>query len=214
MKYILRAVLGSVIVGGVVLALGNHRDPWLWTYVAAFMAVAVFAISRMDDDLVQERFSPPSPGADRVSLRTVRLVALGHIAVGVLDSRYAWTHVAAPWRALGILGFVLCFLAIAHAARTNRFFSSVVRIQTDRGHRVVDRGLYAAIRHPGYAAMLPVMQFSALALGSWYAFAAAFVYSALILRRLLFEDRYLRENLEGYAAYTRRVPYRLVPHVW
>ena len=97
---------------------------------------------------------------------------------------------------------------------SNRFFSSVVRIQKERGHRVVDTGPYARVRHPGYAGMILMAPFSGLALGSWISVAIALVYSALILRRVVFEDTFLRQNLEGYDAYTRRVRYRLVPGIF
>jgi protein-S-isoprenylcysteine O-methyltransferase Ste14 len=97
---------------------------------------------------------------------------------------------------------------------TNRFFSAVVRIQRDRGHRVVDQGLYGVIRHPGYAGMIPAMACSGLALGSWLAFGIGLVYAAWVLRRVLFEDAYLREHLEGYGDYAARVRYRLIPGVW
>lgn len=214
MKYMARWALAMLILGSVVLLLGNGRDPWLWAYVVAFGAVGLYAMFGMDEDLVRERFSPPSAGADRLSLRFVRLVALAHLLIGVADSRFGWSHVPTPLRAIGLLGFIACFYTIARAARANRFFSSVVRIQSDRGHRVVDTGPYARIRHPGYAGMLPLVQFSALAMGSWFAFAAAFTYSALILKRVLFEDQYLQHNLEGYSAYTGRVRYRLIPGVW
>ena len=214
MKRIGRAAIAVVIFGSAVLLGGNGADPWLWTYVAVFGAIGLYAVGSMDDDLVRERFTPPDPGADRLSLRFVRLVALVHLVVGVLDSRFGWTSVPGVLRGVGLVGFSACFLMIVHAAHVNRFFSSVVRIQSERGHQVVDRGPYSKIRHPGYAAMLPLAQFSALALGSWLAFAAAFSYSILIFRRVRFEDRFLHEHLQGYAAYAGRVPYRLIPHVW
>jgi protein-S-isoprenylcysteine O-methyltransferase Ste14 len=100
------------------------------------------------------------------------------------------------------------------AMLANRFFSPVVRIQKERGHRVVDRGPYAVVRHPGYVGMITSIPFSALVLGSWIGFALAAAYSILIFRRVLFEDAFLRANLEGYAAYAERVRYRLVPRVW
>jgi protein-S-isoprenylcysteine O-methyltransferase Ste14 len=214
MKRMTRAAVATVIVATAVLLGGNAADPWLWAYSGAFGAVILYAMASLDDDLVRERFNPPSPGADRLSLRFVRLVALVHLVVGILDSRFGWTHVPDPLRAAGLLGFTACFLLIVHAARANHFFSSVVRIQSERGHHVVDNGPYATVRHPGYAAMLPVAQFSALALGSWLAFAAAFAYSALILKRVRFEDRFLHSNLQDYAAYAGRVRYRLIPHIW
>jgi protein-S-isoprenylcysteine O-methyltransferase Ste14 len=96
----------------------------------------------------------------------------------------------------------------------NRFFSAVVRIQHDRGHRVVDSGPYAHARHPGYAGMIVAVPASALVLGSWAGVAVALVYSAMIVRRVLFEDAFLRKHLDGYQAYTERVRYRLVPGVF
>ena len=84
---------------------------------------------------------------------------------------------------------------ILRSMRANRFFSSVVRIQTDRGHRVVDRGPYATIRHPGYLGMLVSIPCSGLALGSWFSFVLALMFAALILRRVMFEDAFLAVNL-------------------
>jgi protein-S-isoprenylcysteine O-methyltransferase Ste14 len=109
---------------------------------------------------------------------------------------------------------VIGALFIDQAMRANRFFSSVVRVQKERGHRVIDGGPYGTIRHPGYLGMIVSVPCSGLALGSWLAFALGVVYAALILRRVFFEDAFLRGNLEGYADYTRRVPYRLIPGGW
>jgi protein-S-isoprenylcysteine O-methyltransferase Ste14 len=110
---------------------------------------------------------------------------------------------------MAVAGFL-----VFHAMLSNRFFSAVVRIQRDRGHRVVDRGPYAHVRHPGYAGMMAVAPLSGLALGSWVSVGLALLYSALILRRVFFEDSFLRRNLEGYEAYTERVRYRLVPGIF
>ena len=214
MKRIQGWLLGVGIVGGVMLGAGNYRDAWLWLYWIAFAATTGYALSAIDDELARERFSPPSRGADALSLRIIRIIALAHVLVGAADSRFGWTHVTDALRAVGIAGFVACFLFMIAAMKANRFFSPVVRIQDERGHRVVDAGPYAIIRHPGYAAMIPLMAFSALALGSWIAFAVALVYAGLILRRVAFEDGFLRRHLAGYEAYTSRVRYRLLPGIW
>jgi protein-S-isoprenylcysteine O-methyltransferase Ste14 len=100
------------------------------------------------------------------------------------------------------------------AMHENHFFSSVVRLQTERGHRVVDTGPYAVVRHPGYAGVLLMTPFSGLALGSFVAAAIGLVMTALILRRVLFEDAFLQENLAGYKEYSGRVTSRLIPGVW
>jgi protein-S-isoprenylcysteine O-methyltransferase Ste14 len=117
-------------------------------------------------------------------------------------------------RILGLVGFGLGFLLVVQAMKTNRFFSSVVRIQNDRGHHVIDQGAYSWVRHPGYAGMISAIPFGGLAMGSWIAVGFGLLYSALILRRVFFEDKFLQANLDGYSAYTGRVRYRLVPGVW
>ena len=99
--------------------------------------------------------------------------------------------------AFGCSDLSACAISIAlffHAMMANRFFSAVIRIQKDRGHHVIDQGPYAVVRHPGYAGMVPSMAFNGLALGSWLGFAIGVGCSALMMRRVLFEDAYLRRR--------------------
>jgi protein-S-isoprenylcysteine O-methyltransferase Ste14 len=208
--------IGVVLVGGIVLVTGNGwTDPWLWAYVLTWALVSLYALGSMDDDLAKERFSPPEPSADRLPLRLVRLIALGHLIVGALDSgRLHLTTVPSGLRVVGFIGMAASCFVVFHAMLSNRFFSAVVRIQRDRGHRVIDGGPYRLVRHPGYAGMILAAPFSGLALGSWISVALALIYSGLILRRVFFEDAFLRKNLEGYSAYADRVRYRLVPGVF
>jgi protein-S-isoprenylcysteine O-methyltransferase Ste14 len=211
-----RWCFGVTLVGGLVLAIaGRWTDPWLWAYIATWAVVSLYALLTLDEDLAKERFTPPEPGADRLSLRAVRLIALAHLVAGALDTgRLHLTSVPAAARILGFVGMAVACVIVFQAMLSNRFFSSVVRIQTDRGHRVVDRGPYRFIRHPGYAGMILMAPFSGLALGSWISVGIALIYSGLILRRVFFEDAFLRRNLEGYTEYAERVPYRLVPGVF
>lgn len=211
---LVRWALATSIAGVIVILGGDRQDPWLWAYVAVFALVGGYAIATMDDDLARERFHPPHGGADRLSLNIIRAVALAHVVVALLDRRFGWTHVPATWRAVGLLGFALSFLLIVKAMRTNRFFSAVVRIQDDRGHHLVDSGPYSLVRHPGYAGMIVAIPMSALALGSWLSVPFALAYSALILKRVVFEDAFLRVNLPGYSGYASRVRARLMPGVW
>jgi protein-S-isoprenylcysteine O-methyltransferase Ste14 len=207
----------SVILGGTVFVLaGTWRDPWLWTYAAVWSALALYAMFSIDEDLAQERFHPPTAGADGVALHFVRTAALGHIVFGALDvGRWHLTaSVPAFLRACALAAVAVAFGLFYRAMRENRFFSPVVRLQSDRGHRVIDTGPYAVVRHPGYAGMLLGMPFSGLALGSWGAAAIGVVLSLLILRRVVFEDGFLTKNLNGYASYASRVRCRLIPGVW
>jgi protein-S-isoprenylcysteine O-methyltransferase Ste14 len=97
---------------------------------------------------------------------------------------------------------------------TNRFFSAVIRIQDDRGHRVVDQGPYGVIRHPGYLGMIIGVPMLPIAIGSWWGFLPGSLYALLILNRVTVEDRFLQQNLPGYRDYTTRVRSRLVPGIW
>ena len=191
------------------------RDAWLWTYLGLWTALGGFAMVSIDDDLARERFRPPSAGADAVALRIIRLLAVAHLIVGALDAgRWHLAPVPPAIRAAAMAGMAISFGLFFRAMRANPFFSAVVRIQEDRGHRVVDRGPYARVRHPGYAGLIPAMAFSGLALGSWLAFAMGVVFSALVIRRVLLEDAFLRDHLAGYSEYAQRVRYRLFPGIW
>ena len=80
--------------------------------------------------------------------------------------------------------------------------------------RVVSTGPYAVVRHPMYAAATLLYLATPVALGSfWGLVPAAFVATGMVVRILL-EERTLREELEGYDAYTRTVRWRLLPGVW
>jgi protein-S-isoprenylcysteine O-methyltransferase Ste14 len=209
-------MIGCSLAAVLILGLsGRWLDPWLWAYIGVLSACGLYATLRLSDDLARERFRPPEPGADRDALKAIRLIALSHVIVGVLDTgRWHFTAVPEALRVAGLVGFALAFSLVLRAMMVNRFFSAVVRIQRDRGHQVVDQGPYAIVRHPGYVGMIAAGPFSGLALGSWIGFAIATTYSLLMLRRVVFEDAFLRNNLEGYPSYADRVRYRLIPGVW
>jgi protein-S-isoprenylcysteine O-methyltransferase Ste14 len=216
LKRLKRWLFISVTVAVAVFSLaGTFRDPWLWAYELVWSAAALYAMFSIDEDLFQERFHPPEASADRVALFFVRVVALAHVAVGALDTgRWHLTPVAPALRGFALVVLAATIGMFYRAMRENRFFSAVVRVQSDRGHRVVDSGPYSVVRHPGYAALILTVPFSGLALGSWMAAAIGVVMSILILRRVSFEDAFLARNLDGYTAYSRRVTHRLIPGVW
>ena len=96
----------------------------------------------------------------------------------------------------------------------NPFFEKTVRIQTDRGHRVIDSGPYAYVRHPGYVGFLGWIFSTPLLLSSASAFVPALLAVILLVIRTALEDRTLRAELPGYAEYTDRVRFRLIPGIW
>lgn len=137
------------------------------------------------------------------------------VIVAGLDHRYGWTPLFPTW--LNILGLVLISIGYAFATWAlveNRFFSTTVRIQTDRGHSVCDSGPYAIVRHPGYAGNLLAVAGIIMALDSlWTLIPAAAALLIAVIRTAL-EDKTLHEELRGYREYAGRVRYRLFPGIY
>jgi protein-S-isoprenylcysteine O-methyltransferase Ste14 len=135
--------------------------------------------------------------------------------VAGLDHRYNWTPEFPVW--LIVIGFILItlgYLFAAWALVENRFFYSVVCIQTNRGHVVCDSGPYRHVRHPGYAGNVLALFGIDLALGSVWALIPAFIASIIAVIRTVLEDRTLKDELPGYREYAGRVRYRLIPWIY
>lgn len=146
------------------------------------------------------------------------VVLLGPVATWItagLDTRFHWSDAMPPFAFItGVVAAMLAAALIAWAIRSNRFFSSVVRIQKDRGHVVVTAGPYGFIRHPGYTGISAFTLATPLILNSRWAFVPAIATAAMSVLRTVLEDRTLHNELEGYAEYARRVKYRLAPPIW
>ena len=112
------------------------------------------------------------------------------------------------------LVILLAYSLSAWAMTVNRFFSSVVRIQSDRGHEVVTSGPYRAVRHPGYVGGMVTTLATPILLGSLWGLVPGGLTAAVLVLRTALEDRTLREELPGYAEYAQRTRYRLLPGVW
>jgi protein-S-isoprenylcysteine O-methyltransferase Ste14 len=106
--------------------------------------------------------------------------------------------------------FYLFFLTF----RENSYLSPVVRIQKERGHRVVSTGPYHYVRHPMYAGFLLFMTGTPLLLGSWYGVVLGLAFMLVLARRAILEERTLQNELRGYADYMTQVKYRLIPFIW
>jgi len=137
------------------------------------------------------------------------------VIVAGLDHRYGWTPSFSTW--LTILGLVIIAIGYAFAAWAlveNRFFSSTVRIQTDRGHSVCDSGPYRIVRHPGYAGNLLALPGIIMALNSIWTLIPAVAALVIGVIRTALEDKTLHEELPGYRDYAQRIRYRLIPWIY
>jgi protein-S-isoprenylcysteine O-methyltransferase Ste14 len=137
------------------------------------------------------------------------------VIVAGLDHRYGWTSLFPVW--LNILGLVLIALGYVFASWAlieNRFFSSTVHLQMDRGHTVCDTGPYRVLRHPGYAGNVLALAGIIMALDTLWTLIPALAALIITMIRTALEDRTLQEELPGYQDYARRVRYRLFPGIY
>lgn len=199
---------------------GTARWPAAWIYLAVMTVIMTEAtvILRRQPDLLAERRKPPAD-AKRWDKPLVALFGVaGPLALVVvcgLDRRWHWSpDLAWPWRGAGLLVVAGAGAITNWALSVNRFFSALVRIQHDRGHRVVDAGPYRFVRHPAYIGSIVQMPGAALLLGSIWGIGVGACVGAVLVLRTALEDRTLRAELDGYGAYSARVGYRLVPGIW
>ncbi len=201
------------------------RD-WGWWEAWVFAAVSIvgFAISRAlaarrHPDLLAERARflqhEDAKPWDKV---LAPLVGLGGGLIPLVVGLDAWLGQPAGFslftRLLALAGILGGYAIGSYALIENRFFSGMVRIQTERGHRVVTTGPYAWVRHPGYASALLTYLATPFFLNSWWALLpVGFITLVLVIRTHL-EDQVLQSELVGYHEYARQVRYRLLPGVW
>jgi protein-S-isoprenylcysteine O-methyltransferase Ste14 len=222
-----RAAIGLVILSAIFpLCLFPFAGRWDWPVawgLVGLMASATLLsrllVARIHPDLLEERAQSlnaenTQPG-DRVLAPAMGLAPLLVLMVAGLDDRFHWssgfsTELQIAGLALVAFGYVFATWAML----VNRFFSGVVRIQTERGHRVVDEGPYAIVRHPGYAGSLLASFSFPLVLSSAWAFVPVLLVLLVTVARVRLEERALAEGLPGYAEYQTRTRFRLVPGVW
>lgn len=203
-----------------VFSLAGQWNLWyVWAYagiLALLYSFNILVLHLKKPDLLKERMSPPSGRAywTGVVFPVVQLL-LQPIIAG-LDHRFHWSDIVPPgWTLAGLAIVALGMGLVIWAELINPFFSGAVRIQTDRGQRVVRNGPYRIVRHPAYAGGIPALVAGGLALNSLVSIIPiiAIVLPIMIYRTML-EDQMLRDELAGYSEYATKVRYRLIPGVW
>ncbi|MGO9275888.1 MAG: methyltransferase family protein [Terriglobia bacterium] len=203
-------------------AAGTVRWPAAWAYLILFVAGALWItlwLARRDPALLAERLKSPwqkgQPFWDKIWILPMMVAWCAWLVLMGLDAvRFSWSVMPVWIQCAGAALIVLSFRMIGRVFRENPFLTAVVRIQSERGHRVVSTGPYATVRHPLYASMLIYLPANALLLGSWAGLAASVVFLGALVFRTAMEDRELQHSLAGYTEYAARVRYRLIPFIW
>ncbi|MEZ0370930.1 MAG: isoprenylcysteine carboxylmethyltransferase family protein [Candidatus Sericytochromatia bacterium] len=218
-------VFGYTALFAVLLFVPAGRIDWwqAWVLLGVLLVVRLIGtldVWRVNRELLIERSGLPvrqdQPLADKVLL----LACMASYAA--LVAFCAWDVHHLPLLAppvpivsgLGLLLFAAGWLMIARVLKTNAFAATVIRHQQDRGHTVVDTGVYSVVRHPMYASLFPVMAGLSLWLGSSAGALLSLVPMAILAARIVLEERFLKQKLAGYAEYTQKVRWRLIPGIW
>jgi len=226
-KFIIRTAVLLVLVLGLIPILPmliSGRWNWWEAWVMAGIFILTFVLSRglaarKTPDILEERFNYNGHENTQPWDKWLSpLVAFGSVfilAAAGLDALFHWSKgFGLGWELFGLALIVLGYLFGSYALVENAYFSGTVRIQEERGHKVVSSGPYKWVRHPGYAGSVLGSLGMPLLLDSAWAYLPALVLIAFFVLRTSLEDRFLQENLPGYREYAQKVRYRLLPGVW
>jgi protein-S-isoprenylcysteine O-methyltransferase Ste14 len=222
-RTVVQLLLFIIIVPFLPLLISQQWDWWeAWVY--AIIAILGFAISRFlaaqrHPDLLAERarflqHEDAKPWDKYLS----PLVGLGGGLIPLVAGLDAPFEGSTPFsQSVKILALVIILVGYtlaSYALIVNRFFSGMVRIQSDRDHKVVSSGPYRWMRHPGYAGALLTYLATPFFLDSRWSFLPVIFITIILVIRTSLEDKVLQDELTGYRDYAKRVRYRLLPGIW
>lgn len=199
----------------------HWTEGWLFSVIFTVMCCATLLYLYFHDPaLLKERFGSPIQEAqqpwDKVLLILFFLGFLIWFMVMPLDAkRFGWSPTFPPWaKVAGTLLLVLGMLILFEALKENTFAAPVVKMQKERGQKVISTGLYAIVRHPMYSGATLLFLSAPLLLGSIYGLVIGFLLIVTIAIRSLGEEAMLKTELEGYREYMNKVRWRMIPFVF
>ena len=218
-RWIFKSIVYTVIFGVALFATsGDLRWGMGWVYLGIYVINQVILTLILPPDLLSER-STAQEGSKAWDIVLASVAALlmpivTYIVAG-FDHGKGWSDTLLPVVQIAALVVTIGGIALASWAMTvNKYFSGLVRIQTDRGHTVQTGGPYRFVRHPGYVGGILHHIATPLMLGSWWALIPGGIGALLFVIRTALEDKTLQEELPGYAEYMQLTRYRLLPGIW
>jgi protein-S-isoprenylcysteine O-methyltransferase Ste14 len=221
-KLLLQTLIWIVVMGALLFVpAGTLHWPAAWIFLGTIAILGVAGglwLAKTDPALLAERMrltmQRDQPAGDKKFMLAFGFVALiWFLAIG-LDRRYQASDVPLALQALGWAMLLLSTGFIMWVMRENSFAAPVIKLQTERGHRVISTGPYAWVRHPMYTATILFFVGAPLLLGSWWGVAMSPLFVVLFAVRARIEERALLAGLPGYGDYAAQVRYRLVPGLW
>jgi len=202
------------------LSAGRTDLPRVWLFFGLYLVSLVINMTvflKYNPEVVRARGEMLKGGMkwwDKVYVWLYMILMFALPVVSGLDVKSQAAPLGIGYYILGLILFVAGWTFTSWALVVNKFFEGSVRIQKERGHKVITTGPYAIVRHPGYAGMIVLYLSMPLGLGSLYGLVPALLLAGAFVFRTHFEDEMLRNELKGYKEYSKRVRYRLVPGIW
>lgn len=219
-KRIVALVLAVMGYGSLLFLAAGTLDWWqAWAYLCLQLGILTAMLILMvtkNPELIPARSKrhADTKKFDRILLSFYLPLPVVMLVVAGLDKRFEWGTLPQVWSPVGLILLVLGTIPSAWAISLNPHFEATVRIQDDRGHRVISTGPYRYVRHPGYLSVILTSLATPLLLGTPWAFLPVGAIVVVIVIRTALEDRVLRRELPGYQEYARRVRRRLFPGIW
>ena len=222
LRWLIRETVGNLFLIAILFGLVGRWDWWNgWAMSVVYLlwtAGSIIFILPVNPQMLAER-SRPQSGAkkwDMVMVGAMGAFLMVAYAVACLDVRFGWAPLFPLWAQItGVVVAVLGYdVLMVWSMAANAFFTTIVRIQSDRQHTVATSGPYRFVRHPGYVATILFYLSTPFLFGSHWATIPAILAAAVLVVRTALEDRTLQAELPGYKEYAKRVRYRLLPGIW
>lgn len=222
-KTLIRLVIVVLVFPFIPMIISGAWDWWeAWVYavlnIVAFIVSRALAARRNPDILEERARSMELEGAKSWDKILSPLLAFGGLIILIVagaDKGFGWTTPFSPAaRIVSVIVILLGYAFSSWALVENKFFSGVVRIQTDRDHHVVTTGPYRIVRHPGYAGALWTYLMMPILFDSAWAFIPSLLLLGVLVLRTSLEDLTLQTELPGYKEFAERTRYRLLPGIW
>jgi protein-S-isoprenylcysteine O-methyltransferase Ste14 len=220
-SYVIKHFLGTFIFFTLIFISAGRINYWqglVYVLLGLIMSVLNYTVLRIDSDLLNERSKPGENTKkwDKTILGLSFLTTIAMFIIAGLDSgRFHWSP-DFHW-SIYLLGIVLTAsgqLLFLIAQKQNKFFSSTVRIQTERNHTVCETGLYKVVRHPAYMGSIIQSLGFPLLFGSVWSIIPISLSIILLVTRTSLEDKTLKNELKGYVEYSNKTRYKIIPYIW
>lgn len=214
---IVKYILGVIIVATLLLVPAHSLSYWnAWLFMGLlFIPMFIVGIILMlkNPKLLESRLNNKETEKEQkiVIISSGIMFILGFVLAG-LNYRYQWIQLPTIVNIISSIIFIISYIIYAEVLRENTYLSRTIEVQKEQ--KVIKTGLYKLVRHPMYAATIPLFLSIPLILGSIQSFIIFLAYPFIISKRIKNEEIVLEKELKDYKEYKKEVKYKMIPYIW